>query len=111
MIWREARDHTSFQFYVTKTVGYTFKTRNLLKYPNVPSATRPVPHSTENPVPLNRNLASLNETTNENTAVSCESSEAGFDLLDPPGQKFDQNDLSDLARDLGLSKLNSEILA
>ena len=85
--------------------------RHLLKYLNVPSATRPVPHSTENPVPLNRNLASLNETTNENTAVSCESSEVGLELLDPPGQKFDQNDLSDLARDLGLSKLNSEILA
>ena len=60
MIWREPRDHTSCHFCMKNTVGYTFKMRHLLKYQNVPSATRPVPHSTEKPVPLNRNLDLLN---------------------------------------------------
>ena len=70
-----------------------------------------MPHSTKNPVPLNRKLESPNKTTNENTSVICESSEVGLELFNPPEQKFDQHFLSDLARDLGLCKLNSEIFA
>ena len=48
MVWREPKDHTTdCYFCITKTSGITAKTRRNVKYPDIPSAIRPVPHSPE----------------------------------------------------------------
>ena len=53
MIWRQQKDHfTDCYFCVTKIAGITSKTKKTIKYPNLPSAVRPVPHSDELPIPV-----------------------------------------------------------
>ena len=52
MIWREQHDHSSdCYFCLTDTKGYNTKNKDCIKYPNLPSAIRPVSHSAEIPVP------------------------------------------------------------
>jgi hypothetical protein len=52
MVWREPKDHSSdCYFYLTNIRGITSKSRHTVKYPDLPSAVRPVPHSEEYPVP------------------------------------------------------------
>lgn len=53
MVWREPKDHsTDCYFCLTKISGITAKTRHTVKYPNIPSAIRPVPHSPQLPIPV-----------------------------------------------------------
>jgi len=52
IVWREPTDHASdCYFCLTSTPGVTAKSKHTAQYPNLPSAMRPVPHSTELPVP------------------------------------------------------------
>jgi hypothetical protein len=46
MVWREPKDH-SCDCYIclTNITGITFKSKHTVKYPNVPSAMRPVPYN------------------------------------------------------------------
>jgi hypothetical protein len=45
MVWREAKDHSSdCYFCLTNITGITSKSKHTVKYPNVPSAMRPIPH-------------------------------------------------------------------
>ena len=45
MIWREPRDHvTDCYFCLTRVAGFTSKSRQLITYPSLDSAIRPVPH-------------------------------------------------------------------
>ena len=46
MVWREQKNHVDDgYFYLTKTSGYSKKTRQKLGYSNLDSAIRPVSHS------------------------------------------------------------------
>ena len=122
MVWRELTDHvTNCYFCMVKTRGFSGKNKHLIQYPSLPSAIRPVPHSTAVPIPLpvplgsNARLEEWTQHTNEDQPVlPAEGNEES--LL--PGQsssstsfRFDQDELNDLVRDLGLSKTNSELLA
>ena len=122
MVWREPTDHvTNCYFCMVKTRGFSGKNKHLIQYPSLPSAIRPVPHSTAVPIPLpvplgsNARLEEWTQHTNEDQPVlPAEGNEES--LL--PGQsssstsfRFDQDELNDLVRDLGLSKTNSELLA
>jgi len=52
VVWRDHMDHVSdCYFCLTRITGVTAKSRHTVRYPNLPSAMRPVPHSTELPVP------------------------------------------------------------
>jgi hypothetical protein len=52
MVWREPKDHSSdCYFCLTNITGITSKSKYIVKYPNVPSAMRPVPHNEALPIP------------------------------------------------------------
>jgi hypothetical protein len=52
MVWRELNDHPfDCYFYLTNIRGITSTSRHTVKYPDLPSAVRPVSHSEEYPVP------------------------------------------------------------
>lgn len=108
MIWREQHDHTNdCYFCVTKTKGYNNNNRNNINYPNLKSAIRPVPHSTDIPIPVydsNMPQSEMDEYTDTEESMS-EKEISNYPHF------VTQSDLNDLVRDLNLSKENSELLA
>jgi len=51
-VWPEPQDHTSdCYFCITQIKGISIKSKHTVKYPNLPSAIRPVPHSEDLPTP------------------------------------------------------------
>ena len=52
MVWREPQDHSSdCYFCITQIKRISSKSKHTVKYPNLPSAMRPVPHSEDLPIP------------------------------------------------------------
>jgi hypothetical protein len=46
MVWRQPKDHSSDCYScLTNITGITSKSKHTVKYANVPSAMRPVPHN------------------------------------------------------------------
>ncbi|ESN97698.1 hypothetical protein HELRODRAFT_177753 [Helobdella robusta] len=110
MIWREPRDHHSdCYFCMTNIQGHSKKTKASILYPNCSSAIKPVPHSVEYPVP----------TPPTDTVLYSEEEQSGDEKVDveykPDYDKdkpymITQGELSDLVRDLGLTKNKAELL-
>lgn len=111
MVWREQKDHsTDCYFCLVKTSGFNKKNKSKIEYPNLPSAIRPMPHSAEIPVPVFEHLPPLEDLID--VEERSDSNDADFDIHEDSVRRgFDQHELNDLARDLGLSKKASEILA
>ena len=65
MVWREPRNHTDdCYFCLTNITGFNASSRKKIKYPNLRSAMRPVPHSDDLPVPtppVNKDLLSSSD--------------------------------------------------
>ena len=81
-----------------------------MQYLSLPSAIRPQSHSVEIPVPIFGTLSCLDQ--DEYDVEVCSSTDSDFVIKDDCVHKgFDQNELSDLVHDLGLSKKASEILS
>ena len=119
MVWREPKDHSSnCYFCLTNITGISSKSKHTVKYPDLPSAMRPVPHSEEFPV-----LKSP-----ENLTFSDENSDSDKDHRQQGGEQFyydltfeancspseahflTQVDFNDIVRDLNLSKKQAELL-
>ena len=94
--------------------GFNKKNCKFIQYPSLPSAIRPKPHDEHISVPIFKGL--LKEDDYESPTGSPSSDEYeisdeefGSSCTDP--QCFSQAELSNLVRDLNLSKESSEILA
>ena len=123
MIWREPQNHfDDCYFCAINLKGINRKNRKHLKYPSLPSAIRPVPHSEEVPVPEFKSFPNLTdvECVPLNVSGDLDQSEddpdfddQDFDDQDLSSQpkQFDQGELNDLVRDLNLSKKSAELLA
>ena len=65
MVWREPRNHADdCYFCLTNITGFNASSRKKIKYPNLRSAMRPVPHSDDFPVstpPINKDLLSSSD--------------------------------------------------
>ena len=121
MVWREPRNHTDdCYFCLTNITGFIHLLGKKIKYPNLRSAMRPVPHSDVLPVPtppVNKDLLSSSDEempSRENSAESIslediESTYSGTRGNEP--HWITPEDLNDLARDLYMSKQQSEILS
>ncbi|KAJ4440863.1 hypothetical protein ANN_10710 [Periplaneta americana] len=82
-----------------------------MEYPCLPSADRPVSNSAQISGPAFVTLPSLEEQSEHGDEVS-DNSDSDFVIEDDSVHKgFNQQELSDLTRDLGLSKKASELLA
>jgi len=117
MVWREPTGHVSdCYFCLTSSTGVTTKSKHIVQYPDLPSVTRPVPHSAGLPVPkppTNMTLsdsessdedigqADINMDCDPTFARACSSNEPHLPT---------QGDLNHIIRDLNLSKKQAEIL-
>ena len=124
MVWRAPQNHADdCYFCLTNITGFNAWSRKKIKYPNLRSAMRPIPHSNDLPVPtppVDKDLLSSSDEempSREDSAESIsleeiESSYSGTSGNEP--HWITQEDLNDLACDLYLSDLylkQSELLA
>ena len=110
---------------MTNLVGQNKKNRKNILYPSIPSAARPVPHSDENPVPVFKELLGIpisvsslapesvpEELTESDSNPESRDNDNDIDYhecsIEP--NRFNQDDLSDLIRDLNLPKKSTELL-
>src|ERR1043165_5406791 len=122
MIWRKPTNHvTDCYFCMVPSLqhGMSRKKEWTVNYPNIPSAIRPVPHREGLPIPdlpADYSLESEEEELYHARAESPEpstSQDPDFipDIPSADIHRITQNELSDLIRDLDLSKNKAEILA
>lgn len=113
MIWREQQNHTTDCYFCSVDVkGFNTKNKKNISYPNLDSAIRPVPHSSEIAVPQPPSSLDdiyLSESEDEDTLPPQGESSSDFSVDEGP-QLFSQKELNDLVRDLGLSKESAELL-
>lgn len=96
--------------FVWSTLTVTIrKTKKGIKYPNLLSAIRPVPHGPDLPVPSPPDNLS---DESENSSLQSATGEMYFESHqnDRPIDKFTQTELNDLIRELQLTKEKSELL-
>ena len=111
--WRETKNHTNdYCFCAINLTEINKKKRKSLLYPNLPSALRPVAHCDEIPIPIFKKLPDV---SNENLNVSFQEQDNLNDNNFVPKSSvpilFNQEELSDLIRDLNVSKESSVLLA
>jgi hypothetical protein len=109
LVWREPKD---CYFCLTNITGITSsKSKHTVKYPNVPSAMRPVPHKPPANVIMNDEDSATDEADLEWVGETFEcypTFEASCSSSEP--HLLTQGDLNDLVCDLNLSKKEAEIL-
>ena len=115
MVWREPKNHhDDCYFCMVNIKGINRNHRKRWTYPDIESARRPIPHSAEVPIPTFTNLPELTEGSDESNTSSdviTGSSGSEFEGTTATQQRFNQEELNDLIRDLNLSKEASEVLA
>lgn len=111
MVWREGKDHiTDCYFCLTNLKGINRKNKQHVKYPDVPSATKPIPHSSDLPVPVpNVFTVCSSDTESIITTNAADSDEYRPQEVNQP-VPFTQAELNDLTRDLNLSKESAQLL-
>ena len=97
---------------MTNVAGFSSKSKGNIKYPNLPSAIRPIPHSAELPPPL---FTSLPEVVDQPESSTKEESSLEDDCCEPLADYrspilITQAFLNDLVRDLNLPKESAELL-
>ena len=107
MVWREPQNHGNDCYFCTCVVkGHNQKSKHEIVYPDLQSARRPLPHAPDIPVPPAEFESSLaSSSTNEDDLNDSE-----YHWPSPEQQRFVQNELNDLVRDLGLTKEAAEVL-
>ena len=113
MVWREPKNHVDdCYFCLVNTKGFSKKSKGKIRYPNLCSALRPIPHSDDIPVPpppasSYSSSDSDNESSSNTVNSNCDSHSYPVDKCIP----FTQAELNDLVRYLDLSKSSAELLA
>lgn len=118
MIWREPTNHIDDCYFCLTDVKKLGK--KTVKYPQVSSVSFPVPHSDTVPVPTyfeidesgdkSDNFSNDFNEGDDDTDYD-DSNDEGNNTSSCQPESFNQQEINDLARDLGLSKELSELLA
>ena len=113
MTWKEPKNYTDdCYFCAINLTGINKKKRKSLIYPNLPSTLRPVAHCDELPIPVFKELPDVpNENLDMNFEEQDDLNDNDFVRKSSAPIFFNQKELSDLSRDLNLSKESSELLA
>lgn len=115
MKWCEPSNHrTDCYFCVTNINGMNSKNRAKWKYPDLPSARLPRPHSDDVPVPVYvEEVVEPSGMEVDPPPLSGDTTPESDDffLAEAAPKKFTQQELNDLVRDLRLPKDSSELLA
>ena len=113
MVWREQGNNVDDCYFgMTNVPGFSSKGKGNTKYPNLPSAIRPIPHSAILPPPL---FTSLPEVVDKSESSTTEESSLEDGCYEPladcrPPILIKQAFLNDLVRDLSLPKEFAELL-
>ena len=111
IVWRERKDHiTNCSFCMMNLKGINRKNKHHVKYPDVPSDMRPIPHDPGLPVPEpdgNMEYRSDSEHSDITVAVGDDAYKPEDDDQPVP---LTQAELNDLTRDLNFSKGTAEQL-
>ncbi|GBN35087.1 Tau-tubulin kinase 1 [Araneus ventricosus] len=107
MVWREPQNHVDdCYFCLCKIAGYNKRSKSNIVYPNLKSAIRPIAHCENIPVPTRPEAfdsANISESESDEKDLD-------FTVKNEVPEKFNQAELNDLVRDLGLTKENAELL-
>ena len=109
MVWREqANQGDDCYFCMTNVAGFSSKSKGNIKYPNLPSPIRPIPHSAKLPPPL---FTSLPDVVDEPESSTREDSSLKDDCYEPLTDYkspilITQAFLNDLVRDRGRREPN-----
>ena len=125
MIWHELANHfDDYYFCMTNLVGWNRKNRKNILYPSIPSATRQISHS--DPVPVFKELQDIpisaaplapepapEELTESDSNPESLDNDNDIDYHECSSEpnRFNQDDLSDLIRNLNLPKESAKLLA
>lgn len=111
MVWREGKDHiTDCYFCMTNLAGITRKNRKHVKYPDVPSAIKPVPHGPGVSIPSPpTNITSSSDSSEDMDIVDETAAYVPTTSTSEP-KPLNQAELNDLTRDLCLSKESAQLL-
>lgn len=102
MIWREPKDHVSdCYFCLTDVKGFSKKSKHTVKYAEVSSVTKPIPHSEDLPVP---NPPSHVESSSNTSSSDDECEDFQVASTSKAPHLISQSELDDLFRDLDLPK-------
>ena len=108
MIWREQSNHsTDCYFCMANINGICYKTRSTVKYPDVPSVSKPIPHDpVVCPVPQSPVEYTIDEEKEEESDVpSCaDDSDPDYEAAGEGIHLMNYAELCDLVRDLALTK-------
>ncbi|GBM60303.1 hypothetical protein AVEN_81658-1 [Araneus ventricosus] len=112
MMWREQQNQTTDCCFCSVVVrGFNTENKKNILHPNLSSAIRPVPYTSEIPVP--HPPSSLDDIRSDSedryTLTHKDESISDFYVNERP-QPFSQSELNDLIRDLGLSGDGAELL-
>ena len=110
MVWREPTDYSSncyFCMILAVSKGMSRKKKCTVKYPNIPSAVRPVPHGKELPIPAPPDFYILDPYDDHNDDLDSASPEPStsahpeFELphSSPEPHLISQSEPNDLIRD------------
>ncbi len=113
VMWSKSSSHTSDCYFCSANVtGFSYKTRASVKYPDVLSVSKPVPHDPVScPIPIPPTEYTIDEETQEENFLSSSSNVSDPDYQSREDIHLMNNaDLSDLVRDLPLTKGQAEFL-
>ena len=115
LVCREPKNHVDdCYFCMVNITGINRNNRSKWTYPDPPSARRPSPHSHEVPIPTFHQLPELEDGQSSSDQYSDNNLNEGdgdYEGMSSVPQRFRQEELNDLVRDLNLSKAASELLA
>ena len=115
MIWRALSNHHNDCYFcvVSNVHDFNKKNRKSIQYPSLPSEIRATPHNKHIPLPIFKGLiqeGNYEFPTDSPSSNEFKISAENFDSLCTEPQRFSQTELSDLVRELNLSKESSEVL-
>jgi hypothetical protein len=96
---------------MTNLEGINRKNKQHVKYPDVPSAIKPVPHGPEVPIPVPPSSLDSSSDSCEDMDVMDKSATYEPTAGTHESKPFNQAELNDLTRDLCLSKESAQLLA
>ena len=112
MIWRESSNHiTDCYFCLTNVTGFSYKTRSSVKYPDIPSVSKSIPHDPVScPIPTSPTEYRADDATQEESSSSSNMADSDYNPDDDEIHLINNDDLCDLVRDLALTKGQAELL-